>query len=115
MLSMKAGNERKKAEELWEQVLADCRKRYTDGRILVQWLKKMNQTAGIERDSIWYDEIEDIEELAEKGNSCIAELFAEGAEKVPEGISSAVKKHLSLSGSTTKSRSAFRMRQMWQR
>ena len=40
MLSMKAGNERKKAEELWEQVLADCRKRYTDGRILVQWLKK---------------------------------------------------------------------------
>ena len=94
MLSMKAGNERKKAEELWEQVLTDCRKRYTDGRILVQWLKKMNQTAGIERDSIWYDEIEDIEELAEKGNSCIAELFAEGAEEVPEGISYAVKKAL---------------------
>ena len=94
MLSMKAGNERKKAEELWEQVLADCRKRYTDGRILVQWLKKMNQTAGIERDSIWYDEIEDIEELAEKGNSCIAELFAGGVEEVPEGISSAVKKAL---------------------
>ena len=94
ILSMKTGNERKKAEELWNQVLADCRKHYTDGRLLIQWLKKLNQTAGIERDAVWYDEIEDIEEFKEKGSSCIAELFAGGAEEVPEGISSAVKKAL---------------------
>lgn len=67
----------RKPEELWEQVLADCRKRYTDGRILVQWLKKMNQTAGIERDSIWYDEIEDIEELAEKETPALQNFLQE--------------------------------------
>ena len=44
---LKAGKDRKKAEELWTQVLADCQDRYTDGRLLVQWLKKLNQTAGI--------------------------------------------------------------------
>ena len=50
---LKAGKDRKKAEELWTQVLADCQDRYTDGRLLVQWLKKLNQTAGIEKEPIW--------------------------------------------------------------
>lgn len=92
--ALKAGKDRKKAEELWEQVLTECQNRYTDGRLLVQWLKKLNQTAGLEKDSTWYEEIEDFEEFREKGNSCISELFAGGEDAVPEGISAAVKKAL---------------------
>ena len=92
--ALKAGKDRKKAEELWEQVLTECQNRYTDGRLLVQWLKKLNLTAGLEKDSIWYEEIEDFEEFREKGNSCISELFAGGEDVVPEGISAAVKKAL---------------------
>ena len=63
---MKAGKTLpKKAEELWTQVLTDCRKRYTDGRILVQWLRG-EPDSGIEKDSIWYGDIEDIEEFEGK-------------------------------------------------
>ncbi len=42
----------------------------------------MNQTAGIERDPIWYEEIESIEKFREKESACIAQLFAEGKRKL---------------------------------
>ena len=64
--ALKAEKDRKKAEELWEQVLTECQNRYTDGRLLVQWLKKLNQTAGLEKDPIWYEEIEDFEEFGKR-------------------------------------------------
>lgn len=91
---LKAGKDRKKAEELWTQVLADCQDRYTDGRLLVQWLKKLNQTAGIEKEPIWYGDIESFEKFREKGSACISQLFVGEEDAVPEGISAAVKKAL---------------------
>ena len=91
---LKAGKDRKKAEELWTQVLADCQDRYTDGRLLVQWLKKLNQTAGIEKELIWYGDIESFEKFREKGSACISQLFVGEEDAVPEGISAAVKKAL---------------------
>ena len=91
---LKAAKDSKRVEELWEVLLSDCQDHYTDGRLLVQWLKKMNQTAGIEKDPAWYEEIEDFEKFRKKGNSCISELFADGEENVPEGLSAAVKKTL---------------------
>ena len=106
---LKAGKDRKKAEELWTQVLADCQDRYTDGRLLVQWLKKLNQTAGIEKEPIWYGDIESFEKFREKGSACISQLFVGEEDAVPEGTSAAVKKLWSLSGNIMKRRSAFRM------
>ena len=91
---LKAGKDRKKAEELWTQVLADCQDRYTDGRLLVQWLKKLNQTAGIEKELIWYGDIESFEKFREKGSACISQLFVGEEDAVPEGTSAAVKKAL---------------------
>ena len=91
---LKAGKDRKKAEELWTQVLADCQDRYTDGRLLVQWLKKLNQTAGIEKEPIWYGDIESFEKFREKGSACISQLFVGEEDAVPEGTSAAVKKAL---------------------
>ena len=63
--ALKAEKDRKKAEELWEQVLTECQNRYTDGRLLVQWLKKLNQTAGLEKDPLWNEENE--EKITENG------------------------------------------------
>ncbi len=61
---------------------------------MVQWLKKLNQTAGIEKEPIWYGDIESFEKFREKGSACISQLFVGEEDAVPEGISAAVKKAL---------------------
>ena len=54
----------------------------------------MNQTAGIEKEPIWYGDIESFEKFREKGSACISQLFVGEEDAVPEGISAAVKKAL---------------------
>ena len=54
----------------------------------------MNQTAGIEKEPIWYGDIESFEKFREKGSACISQLFVGEEDAVPEGTSAAVKKAL---------------------
>lgn len=46
----------------------------------------MNQTAGIEKEPIWYGDIESFEKFREKGSACISQLFVGEEDAVPEDL-----------------------------
>ena len=68
----------RKQEELsgaWDQVIAAARKSHTDGKVLIQWLRRLDKEAGIERAAEFYDRIRTMGQLAAIGKSYASKLF----------------------------------------
>lgn len=88
---LKKGRKQEELEALWKRVVENCAHAHTDSKTVIQWLRRLDKTAGLERPSEFYQSIHKIQQLREIAAHYGQELFADKKMKVPEGVSGAVK------------------------
>lgn len=77
--------------QMWKEALSACEHCRTDGRILVQWLKRLDKKAGLERPSGFYGRFHRIHEIYPVAKAYGEELFEDRFSDIPSGISGAVR------------------------
>lgn len=76
---------------LWKRVLDACERERTDGKLLVQWLKRLDKKALIERPAEAYNEIYKIEDFRKIAESYCQDLFADKKMEIPPNVSGVVR------------------------
>lgn len=78
-------------QKLWTEVTEEAWKLHTEGRLLIQWLKKLDHVAELEREPDFYDRLDGFDGLKKTGEAYSEELLKKEKEELPEGISPAVR------------------------
>lgn len=88
-------NQTENTEEELEQeavtLISEAKQKMTDGRILVQWLHKLDESAYIERSAQVYTEIASIEQFKMALEESVQEVCKHSEEEIPEGVSHTIK------------------------
>ena len=72
-------------------LISEAKQKMTDGRILVQWLHKLDESAYIERSAQVYTEIDSIEQFKIALEESVQEVCKHSEEEIPEGVSHTIK------------------------
>ncbi|MBS6196654.1 MAG: response regulator [Clostridiales bacterium] len=87
---IKKGGKQDELGALWKRVLEESKKNRTDGKILIQWLKRLDQKGEISRSQEEYGSIWSIGRLEKAAEKYPQELFRNRV-KIPAGVSVTVK------------------------
>lgn len=88
---IKRGRKREELDSYWKRVLDACKRKHTDSKVLLQWLRRLDKRAGLERNAEFYGEITSADQLEKVAAAYGDELFADKKMEMPPGISGAVK------------------------
>lgn len=88
---IKKGRKQEELAQLLNQVFNACERSHTDGKLAVQWLRRLDKKAGLERPGEFYSGIHRIEDLREIAKRYGNELFADKKMEIPSGVSGAVR------------------------
>ena len=88
---IKKGRKQEELDACWKRVLDACRRKHTDSKILLQWLRRLDKKAGVERSSDFYGKIRSMEDFEKVALEYKELLFAEKKMPVPPGVSAAVR------------------------
>lgn len=77
-------------EELWGKVLEESKELRTEGRLLIQWLRRLDKKAGIPREPLCYGGIWNIRQLEEIAKG-YGEALLKAQGEIPPGVSGAVR------------------------
>lgn len=85
------GHQYDEMKEAFGRVVKACQKSYTDSRIVVHWLREMDQKAGIERHQEEYGGMIKIEQLMEICEEYRQKLFLKKKKEIPKGASPVIR------------------------
>lgn len=88
---LKKGRKQEELALMWDRVLDACGRSRTDGRLVVQWLKRLDKRAGIERSADVYSGIHRMAELRVIADRYGQDLFADKKMEIPSGVSGVVR------------------------
>ena len=78
-------------ENLTMQIVSEAKQGTTDGRTLVQWFRRLDETAHIERSAQVYAEISSIDQFETALKESVQAVCENTQEEIPEGVSHTIK------------------------
>ena len=88
---LKKGQRQEELAQMWEHILADCGRALPEGRVLIQWLRRLDKRAGLVRQPGFYDAICRFKDLKRIGLDYGEILFENRGIEIPPGVSGAVR------------------------
>lgn len=76
---------------MWRRVTDACKRTHVDSKLVLQWLRRLDKRAGLERPAEFYSNVHNMDELCRIAESYSRELFADKKIAVPAGVSGAVR------------------------
>ena len=88
---LKKGRKQEELAEMWRRVTDACKRTHVDSKLVLQWLRRLDKRAGLERPAEFYSNVHDMDELCRIAENYSRELFADKKIAVPAGVSGAVR------------------------
>lgn len=88
---LKMGRKQDELEQMLKRAADACERSHTDSKLVIQWLRRLDGKAGLERPAEFYSNIERVEQLREILERYGRELFADKKFEIPDGVSGAVR------------------------
>lgn len=85
------GRKFKDIEQNFEQIIKLCRKNFVDSKVVIHWVKELNEKAKIERNSEYYSKIIKIDQLKDVCNDYKLHMSCDKVKDMPQGVSNMVK------------------------